>query len=63
MYHGAIGTFAFADGHSEFHKWVTGNIIAAGTAAALGQPFTMPSVAQPTDQGFMHDGYRFPGWK
>jgi prepilin-type N-terminal cleavage/methylation domain-containing protein/prepilin-type processing-associated H-X9-DG protein len=63
MYHGNVGTFGFADGHSESHKWVTPAIITAGTLAAQGKTYTMPTVAQPIDQNFMHNGYRFPGWK
>jgi len=33
MYHGNVGTFAFADGHAEAHKWINPYIIAAGFAA------------------------------
>ena len=66
MYHGNIATTAFADGHSEFHKWVTGSIIQAAIAAENGLGFTMPPAgtsALSPDQNFVHDGYRFPGWK
>ncbi len=31
-YHGNINTFAFADGHAEFHKWTDPVILAAGQA-------------------------------
>lgn len=31
-YHGDVGTFAFADGHSEAHKWLDSQIQAAGKA-------------------------------
>ena len=30
MYHGDVGTFAFADGHAEAHRWTDPNIIADG---------------------------------
>jgi len=30
MYHGDVGTFAFADGHAEAHRWHDGHIIADG---------------------------------
>ncbi len=32
-YHGNVGTFAFADGHAEGHKWLDGQITAAGKDA------------------------------
>ena len=32
-YHGNIGTFCFADGHAEGHKWLDPNIIAVGKLA------------------------------
>jgi prepilin-type N-terminal cleavage/methylation domain-containing protein len=63
MFHGNISTFGFADGHTEQHKWVTGAIITAGLAAAQGKAYTMPSVALPIDQSYMHRIFRFPGWK
>jgi len=63
MFHGNVSTFGFADGHAEQHKWITGPIITAGLSAARGQAYTMPSVALPADQNYMHNIYRFPGWK
>jgi prepilin-type N-terminal cleavage/methylation domain-containing protein/prepilin-type processing-associated H-X9-DG protein len=63
MYHGDISTFAFADGHAEFHKWVSNTIIKAGKAAAIGQPYSTGYIVTTSDQGYMHDHYRFPGWK
>ena len=33
IYHGNVGTFAFADGHAEGHKWLDGQITAAGKDA------------------------------
>ncbi len=32
-YHGDVGTFAFADGHAESHKWLDGSITAVGKLA------------------------------
>jgi prepilin-type N-terminal cleavage/methylation domain-containing protein/prepilin-type processing-associated H-X9-DG protein len=32
-YHGNVGTFAFADGHAEAHKWTDPNVIKSGQAA------------------------------
>jgi prepilin-type processing-associated H-X9-DG protein len=34
-YHGNVGTFCFADGHAEAHKWIDGVIIAVGKLANL----------------------------
>lgn len=62
MYHGNVGTFCYADGHAEYHKWQNGTITQSGKAAALAQAYTTGYVAPP-DQIFVHDGYRFPGWK
>jgi prepilin-type processing-associated H-X9-DG protein len=33
IYHGKVGTFSFADGHAEGHKWTDANIIKSGLAA------------------------------
>jgi prepilin-type N-terminal cleavage/methylation domain-containing protein/prepilin-type processing-associated H-X9-DG protein len=33
MYHGNVGTFAFADGHAEAHRWHDNYLIGAGFAA------------------------------
>jgi prepilin-type N-terminal cleavage/methylation domain-containing protein/prepilin-type processing-associated H-X9-DG protein len=64
QYHGNVNTYAFADGHAESHKWLSGNIIQAGKAAANAQTFSTGFVANsPVDQLFMYNGYRFPGWK
>jgi len=63
MYHGDIGTFAFADGHAEFHKWVSPAIITAGLAAATAKPYPTTILGLPSDVSFIHDNYRFPGWK
>lgn len=68
MYHGALGTFGFADGHAEAHKWLDGAIIAYGQKIAQGQ--TVPSSSGPPgaktsgpDYEYIHQGYRFPGWR
>jgi len=63
QYHGNVGTFSFADGHAEFHKWMTAAAIQAGLNAALGQPFLTGYQGVPSDQSFVHDNFRFPGWK
>lgn len=66
VYHGNVGTFSFGDGHAEYHKWVTPIILAAGKAKMLSQPLPSgwpPATALPPDQDYMHNCFRFPGWK
>lgn len=63
MYHGHVSTAAFCDGHAEYHKWITPNIIQYGIAVANGGPLTPPNppVAGP-DYDYIYNGYRFPSW-
>lgn len=35
IFHGNVGTFAFADGHAEGHRWLDGTIISAGKQSLL----------------------------
>jgi prepilin-type N-terminal cleavage/methylation domain-containing protein/prepilin-type processing-associated H-X9-DG protein len=35
VYHGSVGTFAFADGHAEAHRWMDPVILADGKAAQM----------------------------
>lgn len=63
MYHGNVGTFAYADGHSEAHKWVNSTLIQNGKAVATAQPYSTGYTISGSDLQFLHDGYRFPGWK
>ena len=66
MYHGDTSTSAFADGHASGHKWKDGKIILAGKHAASGQNPGLsgtPSSLTGSDGQFVHDNYRFPGWK
>ncbi|HEX3856249.1 MAG TPA: prepilin-type N-terminal cleavage/methylation domain-containing protein [Verrucomicrobiae bacterium] len=60
IYHGNVGTFAFADGHAEGHKWISSSLMAAGLAAAQGisQGFT----GADQDNNYIIQNYRFPGW-
>jgi prepilin-type N-terminal cleavage/methylation domain-containing protein/prepilin-type processing-associated H-X9-DG protein len=54
MYHGDVGTFSFADGHAEAHRWHDGNIIADGLASvAPGSALDQYSVCpvQPLQKG------------
>lgn len=64
MYHGNVSTFSFADGHSEGHKWLDGEIVRAGVTAANGQSFNVSKF--PTsgpDYDYVRNGYRQPAWK
>lgn len=64
IYHGNVSSFGFADGHVESHKWQNAKIIAAGKAAALGQPFDLAQfpTAGP-DYNYIRENYRHPNWK
>jgi prepilin-type N-terminal cleavage/methylation domain-containing protein/prepilin-type processing-associated H-X9-DG protein len=64
MYHGNVSTFAFGDGHAESHRWIDGELVKAGIAAANGQTFSLSraSTSGP-DYGYIHDNFRHPNWK
>src|SRR6185369_15374980 len=69
MYHGNVSTFAFADGHAEYHRWTHSTIISAGKLAASGAPNAntansvmasiSPATAAGADYDYVHDRYRF----
>ncbi|HMP83634.1 MAG TPA: prepilin-type N-terminal cleavage/methylation domain-containing protein [Verrucomicrobiota bacterium] len=65
MYHGDVSTMSFADGHASSRKWKDGRIIQAGKKAANGQDpgLSLSSTETGADGEFVHDNYRFPGWK
>jgi len=68
MYHGNVGTFAYADGHAESHKWKNGLIINYGKSVASGlvTPSSGATSAFPTtgdDYAYIYNGLRFAGWK
>jgi len=68
MYHGNVGTFAYADGHAESHKWKNGMIINYGKSVASGlvTPSSGATSAFPTtgdDYAYIYNGLRFAGWK
>jgi prepilin-type N-terminal cleavage/methylation domain-containing protein/prepilin-type processing-associated H-X9-DG protein len=65
IYHGNVGTFSFADGHAEYHKWTDPTLIAAGKAAATGNPNNSFNASGPTtgsDYNYIYQGVRFPNW-
>ena len=66
IYHGNVSTYGFSDGHVESHKWLNGNLINAGKAAAAsgntgGIPGGGPSSGP--DYDYVYQGIRFPNWK
>lgn len=68
MYHGNIGTFGFADGHAESHKWLDPVIIDAGKRVATGSVnpgsgLLSGAATSGRDYDYIYQGYRFPGWK
>jgi len=65
MYHGQVGTFGFADGHGEAHKWVDRQLIASseGINRGIVPPFPTSSQDYGPDYVYVHQRYRFPGWK
>jgi prepilin-type N-terminal cleavage/methylation domain-containing protein len=64
MYHGAVSTCAFADGHSEFHKWTDPVLIAAGQSEARGIHAAYPAAStSSSDYQFVYDHYRHPNWR
>lgn len=60
IYHGDVGTFGFADGHAEAHKWTGGDLIAVGKAAATGGGGNFTGSA--ADRNYIAQNFRFPGW-
>lgn len=63
MYHGNVSTFGFADGHAESHKWLDGNLVAAGLEAAKGNTTTPTSPTSGPDYDYIYGNYQFPGWR
>jgi prepilin-type N-terminal cleavage/methylation domain-containing protein/prepilin-type processing-associated H-X9-DG protein len=64
MYHGDVSTFAFADGHAEYHRWTDPEIIAYGLTEAAGKPLSgnLPTTHD-ADYTYFYQRYRFPGWQ
>jgi prepilin-type N-terminal cleavage/methylation domain-containing protein/prepilin-type processing-associated H-X9-DG protein len=63
-FHGNVSTFAFADGHSEGHKWLDGEIVRQGNAAANGQQYNLSRFpSSGPDYDYIRNNYRNPSWK
>jgi prepilin-type N-terminal cleavage/methylation domain-containing protein/prepilin-type processing-associated H-X9-DG protein len=64
IYHGDVSTCAFADGHSEFHKWTDPALIAAGQSEARGVHAAYPAAStSSSDYQYVYDHYRHPNWR
>jgi len=63
MYHGNVSTFAFGDGHAEYHRWYDSGVIDTGKRAANGVYASAPATIQNSDYNYIHDNWRFPNWK
>ncbi len=67
IFHGNIGTFSFADGHAESHKWADAFILKAGQVSAAGQngnTFMTSAATSGPDYNYIHDRYQFGStWK
>jgi hypothetical protein len=69
VFHGTVGTFGFADGHGENHKWVSPRIIQNGHIAAAGgvsTDFRRPLLGHPDilpkDGWFLYNAFRHKDW-
>ncbi len=66
IFHGAVSTLSFADGHAEAHKWVDAKTIKAARDSSNGKSsFFWPGGGEGSknpDFYWMWDKYRFQGW-
>ena len=65
VFHGAVSTFSFADGHVEGHKWLETSTIKAATDSARGIPsfFWTGGNGKNRDFRWIYERYRYHGWK
>jgi len=66
VFHGDNSSLSFADGHAESHKWVEASTIKAARDSANGINsffWSVGNASQNRDFRWMHDRYRFQGWK
>jgi prepilin-type processing-associated H-X9-DG protein len=65
IFHGTSSTIAFADGHTESHRWITEGVIDAARRAASGDPNALDwpgGNAQNPDFVWVHDRYKHLKW-
>jgi len=69
IFHGAVGTFGFADGHGDNHKWISPKIIENGRIAASGgvstdfrRPLRGSPDILPKDGNFLYNAFRHKDW-
>jgi prepilin-type processing-associated H-X9-DG protein len=64
VYHVNAGSFSFADGHVEMHKWTDGSIIAAGRKSASGQNgFNFNGPHSGKDYEYVRERYQHQDWR
>ena len=66
IFHGNFSTFAFADGHSQGHKWLDGATIKAARDSAVGISsfyWSGGGTIKNPDFAWVYDKYRFVNWK
>jgi len=65
-YHGNVGTFAFADGHAEAHKWLDPNIIRSGKSAngsgIVAYKYGLDATPRPASSGTSDAGWLVQHW-
>ena len=64
IFHGAVSTFSFADGHAESHKWLNSDTSKAATDASngIGSFYWSGGNSRNPDFAWMWDKYRFLTW-
>ena len=65
VFHGEVSSIAFADGHSESHKWLEASTIKAARDSANGIQSFYWSAGVPAsnrDLIYISNRYRYPGW-
>jgi prepilin-type N-terminal cleavage/methylation domain-containing protein/prepilin-type processing-associated H-X9-DG protein len=65
-YHGNVGTFAFADGHAEAHKWTDANVLASGKSAngsgIVAYKYGLAATPRPASSGTPDVGWLVQHW-
>ncbi len=65
-YHGNVGTFAFADGHAEAHKWTDANVLTSGKSAngsgIVAYKYGLNATPRPASTGTPDVGWLVQHW-